>query len=78
MTKALWGALIALTVFVCLQDPAQQGIWIVASGVSTLLKPIGCAPGSNTKIITTSGAAFCVRETPQQVMKLLEHTKEEK
>jgi hypothetical protein len=76
--RFLWAALIALTMFVCLRDPAEQGIWVVASQVVTLLHPVGCAAGSNTKVVTLSGQQLCVRETPQEVMKLLEKIKEDK
>lgn len=63
-------ATIALVAFVCLRDPQNEGMWIVASQVVELLHPVGCAAGSNTKIVTSAGQ-LCVRETPEQVMKLL-------
>lgn len=67
--------LFVLAAFVCFADPNEQGIWIVASQVVSLLQPTGCAGGSNTKIITSAGS-LCVREKPQQVIKLLEQAKE--
>lgn len=62
--------LVTLVAFVCLRDPQNEGMWIVASQVVELLHPVGCAAGSNTKIVTSAGQ-LCVRETPQEVIKML-------
>lgn len=63
--------------FVCFLDPASQGIWIVSSQVVGVLHNAGdCAKGSNTKIVTLSGN-YCVRETPQEVTRLLEQAGKE-
>ena len=57
--------------FACFADPSQQGIWVMPSQVVSVLHNAGdCAKGSNTKIVTLSGK-LCVRETPQEVVKLL-------
>ena len=67
--------LLAALGFVCFANPADQGIWVAASQVVSVLHPAGdCVKGSNTKIVTVAGA-LCVRETPQEVLRVLEGTK---
>jgi hypothetical protein len=72
--RACW---FVFTAFVCLRDPQNEGIWIVLSQVVSVLHPVGCAPGSGARIVTSAGP-LCVRETPQEVMKLIEKAKEDK
>jgi hypothetical protein len=59
----------------CFANPDDQGIWIVSSQVVSVLHNAGeCAKGSNAKIVTSAGS-YCVRETPQEVLKILESVK---
>lgn len=68
-------AVVAFAAFVCFADPTAQGMWIASSQVVTVLHNAGdCAKGSNTKVVTVAGS-YCVRETPQQVLKALEDSK---
>ena len=63
--------------FACFMDPTgHDGIWVAAPQVVSVLHNVGdCAKGANTKIVTLSGN-LCVRETPQEVIKLLKETHE--
>jgi len=64
--------LCACVALACFADPKNQGIWIVSSQIVSVLHPAGeCASGSNAKIVTGAGS-YCVRETPQEVLKILE------
>lgn len=68
--------LVLAAALACFSNPADQGLWIVATQVVAVLHNAGdCAKGSNTKIVTGAGS-YCVRETPQQVIKLLQATHE--
>lgn len=65
-------ALVAALGFACFMDPASRGLWVMPSQVVSVLHNAGdCAGASKTKIVTLAGN-YCVLETPQEVLKLLE------
>jgi len=61
----------AVIAFACFMDPMERGIWVASSEIVAVLHDVGdCASGSHTKIVTSAGK-FCVRETPQEVLKII-------
>lgn len=65
--------------FACFFDPQGMGIWVAPSQVVGVVhNPGDCAPPAKSKILTANGSTLCVRETPQEVTKKLNATKDDK
>jgi hypothetical protein len=53
-------------------DPQSTNtIWIAVNQIVALVRPIDCAQGAHTKIVTENGS-FCVLEDPASVKQRME------
>lgn len=65
-------------VFACFTAPhGDLGIWIMKEQIVAVEHAVACDPAAHAQIVTASGTV-CIRETPQQALKLLESIKDEK
>lgn len=62
-------------IFACFTAPkGDLGIWIAKDQIVAVEHAVACAEGAHAQIVTMSGTV-CVKETPQQALKLLDLTK---